>query len=55
MCDLATMLSHCNLATVMVYTEPTTGDLSARMARTETCRPEDEYVLTGCAVPVVAW
>ena len=39
---LAAILGHRSLDTVMVYTEPTAEDLTARMARAETGRPEDE-------------
>lgn len=32
---LAAILGHTDLKTVMIYTEPTTEDLAARMARAE--------------------
>ena len=37
---LAAILGHSSLNTVMIYTEPTTALLSARMEKAETSRPE---------------
>jgi site-specific recombinase XerD len=33
---LAAILGHADLNTVMIYTEPTTADLAARMEKAET-------------------